>query len=218
MNCKVDTKVRTIPPAKPGWSLMMFESWPAFQAVWYRINTLNGPDGRERQGCWVSTALRLHPRLEPLLPGLGPRSPAELGRHWSARRDRDHDKFAYKLPTEGGKSFDSVAKLQNARSSEEERRVSPRRRCTEARAIEGGMWTRRRPRMLTATRDFSWQFLVVPLCRNSRSSKKTSHNGAAGPFHKRWREFRGESAEGELGPCRCRTRQRKWSGIKKGHT
>ena len=55
------------------------------------------------------------------------------------------------------------AKLQKARSSEEERRVSLRRRCTEARATEGRMWTLRRPRMLTATRDISLQFLVVPL-------------------------------------------------------
>ena len=39
-------------------------------------------------------------------------------------------------------------------------------------------------------------FLTVSGCSsagNSRSSKTTSHNRAAGPLHKLWRRFRGES-------------------------
>ena len=64
--------------------------------------------------------------------------------------------------------------------------------------LRGRMWTRRRPRMLTATRDISGQFLVVPL-QVTAGRLKQRHNGAAGPLHKRWRVFRGESPRASSG-------------------
>lgn len=173
MNCKVDTKVRIIPPAIPGWSLMMFESWLAFRRQFGNRSTSlmaqTGASGGAAE--WLSVhSPRLHPRSSPgsrshasrsLLPGLGPRSPAELGRRWKAPGETTDRQIHLQVAHWGGTSFDSVAKLQNARSSEEERGFT-RRRCTKARAVEGedvdaerpGCWQR-----LETFRDSFWLFL-----------------------------------------------------------
>ena len=84
----------------------------------------------------------------------------------------------------------AVAKLQNERSSEEERRVSPRRRCTKARAVEGEDVDAEKAQGADSN---SRHFGTVSGCSsagNSRSPKTTSHNGAAGPLHKLWRQQR----------------------------
>ena len=77
---------------------------------------------------------------------------------------------------------------------------APRREPLRART-----WMRRRPRMLTATRDISGQFLVVPLQVTAGRLTQPHIMGLQVPFTS-YGDSRGESPEGERGPSCCRAR------------
>ena len=65
--------------------------------------------------------------------------------------------------------------------------------------LRGRTWMRRRPRVLTATRDISGQFLVVPLQVTAGHLKQPHTMGLQVPFTSGG-DSRGEPAEGELRP------------------